>query len=57
MGFDLWLYVNCYKGCFMIVLFCVGSSGESGKLDLSPELRACLFPHGLTDVSGLLLIE
>ena len=27
----------------MIGLFCVGSSGESGKLDLSPGLRACCF--------------
>jgi hypothetical protein len=32
----------------MIGLFCVGSSGESGKLDLShPGLLACCFPREL----------
>ena len=48
MGFDLMLYVNSYKVCFVIGLFCVCSSGESGELYPLPGAAGLLFSPGLT---------
>ena len=47
------LYVNSYKVTLLIGLFCVGSSGESGKLDFTPPRAAGLAIRHKTQVNRI----